>query len=106
LEVQLSKKEAGMGEKFGIPSWYGLENDGLSELNREYWNLGPSALVEQIVRRDKGMLGHLGAVIVKVQQTKFFCGQDAPVTRQFYLTVERTRILQFWAPFYRIPPIV
>ncbi|MDR3573181.1 MAG: phosphoenolpyruvate carboxykinase (ATP) [Anaerolineaceae bacterium] len=53
-----------MGEKFGIPSWYGLEKHGLSELNREYWNLGPSALVEQIVRRDEGMLGHLGAVIV------------------------------------------
>src|SRR5271157_1005462 len=53
-----------MGEKFGIPSWYGLENHGLSELNREYWNLGPSALVEQIIRRDEGMLGHLGAVIV------------------------------------------
>jgi len=53
-----------LSEKFGIPSWYGLENHGLSELNREYWNLGPSALVEQIVRRDEGMLGHQGVVIV------------------------------------------
>jgi phosphoenolpyruvate carboxykinase (ATP) len=53
-----------MGEKLGIPSVYGLEHHGLSDLNREYWNLGPSALVEQIVRRDEGMLGHLGAVIV------------------------------------------
>jgi len=32
-----------------IPSEYGLEHHGLSDLNREYWNLGPSALVEQIV---------------------------------------------------------
>jgi phosphoenolpyruvate carboxykinase (ATP) len=53
-----------MGEIKGIPSKYGLDQQGLTILKREYWNLGPSALVEEIVRREEGMLGHLGAVIV------------------------------------------
>ncbi len=53
-----------MGEIKGISSNYGLKNQGLTILKHEYWNLGPSMLVEQIVRREEGMLGHLGAVIV------------------------------------------
>ncbi len=53
-----------MDEIKGIASKYGLEHHGLSGLKRQYWNLGPSALVEQVVRREEGMLGHLGAVIV------------------------------------------
>ncbi len=53
-----------MDDKIGNPSTYGLEHHGLTGLNREYWNLGESALVEQIIRRDEGMLGNLGAVIV------------------------------------------
>ena len=56
-----------MDEQFGIPSTYGLEHHGLVDLRCEYWNLGPSALVEQVVRREEGMLGHLGAVIVNTQ---------------------------------------
>lgn len=56
-----------MGEIFGIPSFYGLENHGLTRLNNQYWNLGPSALVEEVVRRKEGVLGHLGAVIVNTE---------------------------------------
>jgi phosphoenolpyruvate carboxykinase (ATP) len=53
-----------MEEKIGIPGKFGLEHHCLSGLNRQYWNLGVSALVEQIIRREEGMLGNLGAVIV------------------------------------------
>jgi phosphoenolpyruvate carboxykinase (ATP) len=53
-----------MDERLGLPSKFGLSHHGLLELNKEYWNLGPSALVEQVVRREEGLLGHLGAVIV------------------------------------------
>ena len=53
-----------MDEKIGNPSQYGLEHHGLTGMRREYWNLGESALVEQIVRREEGMLGNLGAVII------------------------------------------
>jgi phosphoenolpyruvate carboxykinase (ATP) len=56
-----------MGEIFGIPSSFGLENHGLTRLNHQYWNLGPSALVEEVVRRQEGLLGHLGAVIVNTE---------------------------------------
>jgi enamine deaminase RidA (YjgF/YER057c/UK114 family) len=45
-----------------------------------------------IAGRDEGMFGHLGAEIVKVQQTKCSCQEYVPVTWQFSLIVERTRI--------------
>ena len=45
-----------MSNQMGIPSNYGLENHGLSNLNMEYWNLPTSALVEQSVRRREGVM--------------------------------------------------
>lgn len=46
-------------------SKYGLENHGFSNLEREYWNLSTPALYEQAIRHREGVLGHLGALVVR-----------------------------------------
>ncbi|MEI8131575.1 MAG: phosphoenolpyruvate carboxykinase (ATP) [Leptolinea sp.] len=56
-----------MNEKVGVPSNYGLENHGLKELKKEYWNLCPSALIEEVIVRKEGLLGDIGAVIVNTE---------------------------------------
>lgn len=50
---------------YGTPGKYGLENHGLFNLRDVYWNLQPSALVEQIVQRGEGILAQNGAVVVR-----------------------------------------
>ncbi len=52
-------------QKFGISSDFGLEHHGLTNLQAEYWNLTPPALVEHVVRRGEGDLGNMGSVVVK-----------------------------------------
>ena len=47
-----------------IRSDYGIENHGVSNAGRVYWNLYPSALMEQAVRREEGQLSADGALVV------------------------------------------
>jgi len=49
----------------GIPSHYGLDKQGLRNLNMSYWNLSTPALVERIVTRREGVIAHEGAVVVR-----------------------------------------
>jgi len=53
------------GNVMGIPSQYGLDQQGLRNLNMSYWNLTTPALVERIVARREGVLAHEGAVVVR-----------------------------------------
>jgi phosphoenolpyruvate carboxykinase (ATP) len=54
-----------MSNVMGTPSKYGLENQGLRNLNMEYWTLATPALVERIVSRREGIIAHEGAVVVR-----------------------------------------
>ncbi|MBN2388102.1 MAG: phosphoenolpyruvate carboxykinase (ATP) [Anaerolineales bacterium] len=49
----------------GTPSRYGLDNQGLRNLNMVYWTLPTPALIERIVSRREGVLAHEGALIVR-----------------------------------------
>lgn len=49
-------------------SYYGLENHGFENLDREYWNLTTSALYEQIVRFREGTIAHMGPVVLRTGQ--------------------------------------
>ncbi len=51
--------------KMGQPSDFGLEQQGLRNLNMSYWNLTTPALVERIVSRREGIIAHEGAVAVR-----------------------------------------
>ena len=52
-------------QQMGKPSSYGLDDLGLEKLGDVFWNLSPSQLVEQIIRRKEGYLSHSGAVITQ-----------------------------------------
>jgi phosphoenolpyruvate carboxykinase (ATP) len=43
---------------------YGLENHGLTNLHRIYWNLPTASLYEEIVFRGEARISHLGPVVV------------------------------------------
>ncbi len=49
----------------GVPSNYGLDKQGMRNLNMSYWNLTTGALVERIISRREGMLAHEGSVVVR-----------------------------------------
>jgi len=49
----------------GVPSKYGLENHGLSNLSVVYWTLPTAPLVERVVSRREGMLAHEGGLVVR-----------------------------------------
>jgi phosphoenolpyruvate carboxykinase (ATP) len=47
-----------------VQSTYGIENHGIHNAERVYWNLSPSALVEETIRRGLGTLSAHGALVV------------------------------------------
>jgi phosphoenolpyruvate carboxykinase (ATP) len=51
-------------EQFGPVSQFGLENQGLRNLRRAYWNLKAPLLVEQIITRQEGTIGDSGPILV------------------------------------------
>ena len=50
------------------PSSYGLENQGLKNFNRAYWNLSAGELYEHAIRRGEGHIAHLGPLVVNTGQ--------------------------------------
>ncbi|MFB3826234.1 MAG: phosphoenolpyruvate carboxykinase (ATP) [Bryobacteraceae bacterium] len=53
------------GEADKLASIYGLNNHGLSNLRKVYWNLPTPALYEEIVFRGEARVSHLGPIIVR-----------------------------------------
>jgi phosphoenolpyruvate carboxykinase (ATP) len=47
---------------------YGLENHGIVNYDKVYWNLGTPALYEEAVRRREGVIAHLGPLVVRTGQ--------------------------------------
>lgn len=47
-----------------VRSQFGIENHGVTHAARVFWNLSPSALVEEAVRRGEGVLSSHGALVV------------------------------------------
>jgi phosphoenolpyruvate carboxykinase (ATP) len=54
-----------MSNAMGIVSKYGLDQQGLRNLNMEYWTLTTPALMERIVSRREGTLAQEGVVAVR-----------------------------------------
>lgn len=47
-----------------LKSDYGLDNHGLSNLRKIYWNIPTEGLIEEAVFRSEGQISHLGAFVV------------------------------------------
>jgi phosphoenolpyruvate carboxykinase (ATP) len=72
-----ASKEAGL-----LASDYGLQNHGLLNLRRAYWNLSTAALYEEIVFRSEGTLTHLGPVLVNTGKHTARAAADKFVVRE------------------------
>jgi len=58
-----------MQEFSPIPhSSLGLDRQGLSNLKAAYWNLPTPALYEEALKRNEGIMAHLGPLVVRTGQ--------------------------------------
>ena len=86
-------KEAGQGA-----SLYGIQNHGLSNLHRVYWNLPTPALYEESVFRGECRLSHLGPLIVDTGKHTARAAADKFVVRE-QTTEEKIWWGQYNRPF-------
>jgi phosphoenolpyruvate carboxykinase (ATP) len=63
-------------------SIYGLENHGLSNLRRVYWNLPTAALYEEIIHRSEARIAHMGPVVVSTGKHTARAAADKFVVRE------------------------
>ena len=47
------------------PQRHGLEHHGIRNVRRVYWTPRTPTLYEEVIRRDEGLLAHLGAIVVR-----------------------------------------
>lgn len=65
-----------------LKSEYGLENHGLTNLRKVYWNLPTEALYEEIVFRGEGQISYAGPLIVKSGKHTARSAQDKYIVRE------------------------
>lgn len=63
-------------------SVYGLENHGLTRLNRVYWNLPTPALYEEAVFRREARISHLGPIVVDTGKHTARAAADKFIVRE------------------------
>lgn len=54
-----------MTKSSGIQPDYGLDNHGLIDLEKTYWTLSSTVLIELAVQRGEGVLAKNGGLLVK-----------------------------------------
>ena len=69
-------------EATALKSDYGLENYGLSNLRKVYWNLPTEALYEESVFRQEAKISHLGSLIVNTGKHTARSAKDKYVVRE------------------------
>jgi phosphoenolpyruvate carboxykinase (ATP) len=65
-----------------VASVYSLQNHGLTNLRRVYWNLPSGPLCEEIVFRGEGRLAHLGPVVVNTGKHTARSAADKFIVRE------------------------
>ncbi|MGE5646190.1 MAG: phosphoenolpyruvate carboxykinase (ATP) [Acidobacteriota bacterium] len=63
-------------------SQFGLQNHGLTNLHRVYWNLPTSALYEEAVFRGEGAIAHLGPFVVNTGKHTARAAADKFIVRE------------------------
>jgi phosphoenolpyruvate carboxykinase (ATP) len=63
-------------------SLYGLQNHGLGNLHRVYWNLPGPALYEESIFRGEGRISHLGPLVVRTGKHTARAAADKYVVRE------------------------
>jgi len=65
-----------------LKSDYGLENHGLSNLRKIYWNLPTEGLIEEAVFRSEGQISHLGAFVVNTGKKTARSANDKVIVKE------------------------
>ncbi len=78
----LDIKSPAEAQALALKSDYGLENHGLVNLNKTYWNLPPEALYEEVIFRNEGKLTRLGPLVVSTGKHTARAANDKFVVRE------------------------
>ena len=65
-----------------LASIFGLQNHGLTNLHRVYWNLPTASLYEEIVFRGEARISHLGPVVVQTGKHTARAAADKFIVRE------------------------
>jgi len=65
-----------------LASVYGLQNHGLTNLHRVYWNLPTASLYEEVVFRNEARVAHLGPVVVSTGKHTARAAADKFIVRE------------------------
>ena len=98
MNIYLDVQSPAVQEAGKLASDYGLQNHGLTNLRRVYWNLPTPALYEESVFRSEGRLTHLGPLAVSTGKHTARAAADKFVVRE-QTTEERVWWGQYNRPF-------
>jgi phosphoenolpyruvate carboxykinase (ATP) len=70
------------GQAAVIRADYGLDNIGLSNLRKIYWNLPTEALYEEIIFRSEGIISHEGPIVVNTGKHTARAASDKFIVRE------------------------
>ena len=80
-------------------SAFGLENHGLKNLHKVYWNLTTASLYEEVVFRGEGRVAHLGPLVVNTGKHTARAAADKFIVRE-YATESRVWWGEYNRPFH------
>jgi phosphoenolpyruvate carboxykinase (ATP) len=98
MNIYLDVQSPAVKEAGKLASDYGLQNHGLTNLRRVYWNLPTPALYEESVFRSEGQLSHLGPLVVSTGKHTARAAPDKFVVRE-HATEDRVWWGQYNRPF-------
>jgi len=99
MNIYLDVASPAVREAGALASLYGLENHGLTNLRRVYWNLPAPALYEEAIHRSEGQLCHLGPLVVDTGKHTARAAADKFVVRE-QTTEESVWWGQYNRPFH------
>jgi phosphoenolpyruvate carboxykinase (ATP) len=99
MNIYLDVVSPAVREAGALASLYGLENHGLTNLRRVYWNLPAPALYEEAIHRSEGQLCHLGPLVVDTGKHTARAAADKFVVRE-QTTEESVWWGQYNRPFH------
>jgi phosphoenolpyruvate carboxykinase (ATP) len=82
MNLYLDVSSPATAEAGALASHFGLDNHGLSNLRRVYWNLPTAALYEEAIHRSEGRLGEHGTLVVDTGKHTARAATDKFVVRE------------------------
>ena len=78
----LNIKTPAESEASALKSDYGLDNHGISNIRKVYWNLTTEALYEEIVFRQEAKISHLGPIVANTGKHTARSANDKYVVKE------------------------